>query len=76
VLRPFADSLVEADGRLAGRVGRDEVAAIVEQLPDDWLGDDPAIGGPVAQRRAYVDYLATRLRAPRPFLAEGSSAVA
>jgi hypothetical protein len=39
-------------------------------VPDLWLPRDPVIGGPSAQRRAYVTYLAHRLEAPRPFVEE------
>jgi hypothetical protein len=76
VLRRFAGPLVEADARLAGQLDRDRLGAIVEQVPDGWLPDEPSIGGPAAQRRAYVDYLDARLQAPRPFLAEAADAVA
>jgi hypothetical protein len=76
VLRPFAGSLVEADGRLAPRLDRDRLGGIVQLLPDDWLADGTGAGGPDAQRRAYLDYLVRRLRAPRPFLAEPADAVA
>jgi len=76
VLRPLAGSLVEADARLAPRLDRESLAAVVELLPDDWLPPDATIGGADAQRRAYLEYLTRRLRAPRPFLAEAADAVA
>lgn len=76
VLRARAGPLVEADGRLATRLDRDRLGAIVDQVPDSWLPDHPTIGVAAAQRRAYVDYLSARLGAPRPFLAELHDAVA
>ncbi len=76
VLRPFAGSLVEADGRLAPRLDRDVLASVVELIPDAWLPDDSRLGAAGPQRRAYVDYLVARLRAPRPFLVEVDGAVA
>jgi hypothetical protein len=76
VLRSFAGSLVEADGRLAPRLDRETIASIVELVPDAWLHPDTPVGGPADQRRAYVEYLTARLRAPRPFLAEPADAVA
>jgi hypothetical protein len=76
VLRGFAGSLVEADARLAPRLDREALAAIIELVPDSWLPLDTPIGGPNDQRRAYRDYLERRLRTPRPFLIEAADAVA
>jgi hypothetical protein len=69
VLLPGAGSIEAADARLAPQATADVVESIVALLPDAWLAAE-AIGGPVEQRRAYVDYLATRLRAPRRFVTE------
>ena len=41
---------------------------LVTALPNDWLGEDPLIGSPDDQRRAYVTYLLRRLDAPRPWV--------
>jgi hypothetical protein len=71
VLLPVAGSLVEADNRLANRLRDEDLGAIVTMIPDEWLGDDPQAGGPDAQRAAYLSYFRSRLRAPRPFIAEG-----
>ena len=76
VLRPFAGPPVEADRRLAPRLDRETLGAIVELIPTTWLDADSPVGGPDAQRRAYVDYLERRLDAPRPFLADWADAVA
>ncbi len=38
VLMPWAGDLLEADARLAGRVGRAELQAILDQVPAAWLG--------------------------------------
>jgi hypothetical protein len=76
VLRPFAGSLVEADARLAPRLSRDALAAIVELVPDSWLPLDSPAGSARDQRRAYLEYLDRRLRTPRPFLIEATDAVA
>jgi hypothetical protein len=70
VLREFAGSLREADERLAGRLGREDLAAIVAAIPEAWLPDEPAIGDAAAQRDAYVEYLVTRLAPPRLFVEE------
>jgi len=42
------------------------LAAIVQQVPEAWLGPAEAAG----QRQRYLDYLLTRLAAPRPFIEE------
>ncbi len=62
VLLPYASSLVAADERLAPRVGVDVVERVVGSVPEEWLGP----GG----RQPYVDYLTTRLEAPRAFVEE------
>jgi hypothetical protein len=62
VLLPFAGSLSDADARLAPRITRDVLDAIVAAIPDRWLDDAPA------ERAAYVGYLCRRLEPPRPFL--------
>ena len=63
VLLPGAGSIVDADRRLADRVTLELLDRIVAAIPDAWLGDDAD-----RQRRAYVDYMGTRLAAPRPFI--------
>ena len=68
VLLPFASSIASADERLAPRVGRDLLEALVAAIPDDWLATDPVIGVADAQRRAYLAYLERRLQLPRPFV--------
>ena len=68
VLLPVASSIAEADERLAPIVSRRLLEDLVAVVPDDWLADDPVIGAASAQRRAYVEYLANRLDAPRPFV--------
>ena len=65
VLLPYASSIADADGRLAGGVTRDVVERIVADVPREWLGSG---GGGV-----YVDYLSRRLEAPREFVEEAES---
>jgi HipA-like kinase len=70
VLLPYAGSIVEADQRLADRIGVDLVTDLVGALPDTWLPDDPIGGDAAAQRAAYVRYLGQRLDSPRGFVQE------
>ncbi|HEX5013045.1 MAG TPA: HipA family kinase [Candidatus Limnocylindrales bacterium] len=67
VLLPFASSVAAASDRLAGRVTERLLTSIVAAVPTEWLPDDPRIGAADAQRRAYVDYLLTRLDARDAF---------
>jgi hypothetical protein len=68
VLLPWASRIEEADRRLRPRLNEALFAAIVEQIPDDWLSSDP---GAAADRRAgYVDYLTRRLEAAPLFVEE------
>lgn len=59
LLLAAADSIEAADRRLAGRLDRAVIEAIVAQVPDTLL-DVP--------RERFVRYLTRRLEAPRPFV--------
>ena len=66
VLLPAAGSIAEADDRLAPRIDRALLEAVVALVPPDWLaGEAP---------ETYVDYLARRLEPPRLFAAEAEDA--
>jgi hypothetical protein len=66
VLLPCAGSIEEADERLAPRVDRALLEAVVALVPEEWLVGTPA--------EAYVDYLARRLQPPRGFVEEAGRA--
>ena len=74
VLLPFAGSIADADARLAPLVDRALLESLAAAIPDDWLPAEPGLPDADAHRRAYVDYLATRLEAPRPFVEEADRA--
>ena len=66
VLLPYADSIAEADARLAARIDRPLLEAILALVPADWFaGERP---------ETYVDYLARRLETPRDFVEEAERA--
>jgi hypothetical protein len=69
VLLPFAGSILDADARLAPKLDAARITAIVDAVPEGWLGDEP-----VAARKAYVLHLEERLRPPRAFAAEAEEA--
>ena len=74
VLLPFASPIASADARLAGLLDRERIAAIAALVPDDWLAPEPGLDTPDDHRRAYADYLVTRLESPRAFVAEADRA--
>ena len=65
LLLGVAGSIEDADARLADRLDRDVLEAIVAQVPAAWLNAPP---------ERLVDYLARRLEPPRPFVAGAEDA--
>jgi hypothetical protein len=74
VMLPFAGPIPDADARLAPRLDRDVLEGFAASIPDDWLQAEAGLPDPDAHRRAYVDYLLTRLEAPRAFVEEAERA--
>jgi len=83
VLLDRARDLTTVDRALAGALTPEAIAAILAQVPDDLLRPAPRdphdvaeFASPAAARARYRDYLATRLRPPRDFVAEAGRAQA
>ena len=74
VLLPFAGSIAAADERLIPLLTASAIEEIVGLVPDEWLAGDAQAGGPGDLRAAYVQYLAKRLEAPRPFVEDADRA--
>jgi hypothetical protein len=74
VLLRHADALPEADMVLRPLVTPELIEAIVAQIPDSWLDDEPSFAGRDEHRAAYVSYLLTRLAEPRAFVEEALDA--
>jgi hypothetical protein len=74
VLLPFAGSIAAADERLAPLIDRPWLEALVADIPDDWLRPEDGLPDPTAHRRAYRDYLVTRLEARHAFVGEADRA--
>ena len=72
ILLPFSASISEADARLAPRLDRGTLDAIVDAIPESWL-NDVRFSGPADERDAYRRYLAVRLEA-RPAWVAGAEA--
>jgi hypothetical protein len=68
VLLPYAGALAAAHERLAPQVTEPLLRGLVEAVPDLWLSLPAAVGGPGAQRDAYVRYLEARLAAREPLV--------
>ncbi|HWD65443.1 MAG TPA: HipA family kinase [Solirubrobacteraceae bacterium] len=71
VLLPRASALAAADERLPDRLDAEQIDAALADVPDEWLGEDPA-----AARRSYREYLLARLEPPRTFAEEAARAYA
>ncbi len=63
VLLPRAGPIGAAHARLAPLVTMDRVAAVIANIPEQWLVPTDPAGGPTAQRTAYERYLRIRLAA-------------
>jgi len=77
VLLARAGDINAADDELVERFTPDVIASVVDAVPDSLLNDKTiAADFPNAQtaRQRYVDYLVTRLNAPRDFVAEATDA--
>ena len=67
VLRPFADSIPEADAALAPQLTPEALRAIVDLVPGEWL-DESSFTDAEEVRSAYVAYLNGRLQEPRDWV--------
>lgn len=74
VLLHVAGDLTAADAHLRPLATDDALRAIVGEIPEAWLDDEPAVGDATAVRDAYVTYLTARLNGPRPWLQEAIDA--
>ena len=70
VLLRFASRLAEADASMSTLLTPDLISAVVAQIPDTWLEDEPSFASKAEHREAYVRYLTRRLEAPRAFFEE------
>jgi HipA-like protein len=66
VLLPFADSITEADARLAPRLDAPLIDAILAAVPEEWTEG--------TGRDAYAEYFMRRLQEPRTFPQEADVA--
>jgi len=76
VLLHQAGDLNAADARLRPRLTEDIIRAVVDCVPDEWLGDEELFASIEEQREAYVSYFSQRLNGPRAWLQEAIDAQA
>jgi HipA-like protein len=70
ILLSFADTLLQADATMVGRLSSDLIERIVRLIPGVWLAATDSIGGSDEQREAYIEHFLERLEPPRAFLEE------
>jgi hypothetical protein len=70
VLLRAAAELETVDAELAPLLTHDRIRAIVDLIPEAWLGDEARFADVAAHRAAYVDYLQQRLEQPRAWVEE------
>ncbi|MCL2541271.1 MAG: hypothetical protein FWE71_02290 [Nocardioidaceae bacterium] len=68
VLRSYAARAVAQDSDLAARLTPQALAAVVADVPDEWLEPVPGADDAAAVRRRYVDFLTARVSGDRPWL--------
>lgn len=61
VLAAYAAGMTRADAELAPQITDDLLQDVVALVPDVWLASDATHGSVAATRRAYVDFLRTRV---------------
>lgn len=74
VLLAAASEIRQADAEMSGGITRLLLEEVLAQVPDEWLGVEPGIGGSKELRAAYMEYLMRRLEPPRAFLEEAERA--
>lgn len=70
VLLRSAVLLESADAELTAHLEPATLQRIVDDVPAEWLFDEPAFRSPDEHRQAYVRFLDTRMQSPRAFVGE------
>ena len=74
VLLPWASELAAIDAVMAERLTPEAVEAVIEAIPESWLGDVPLFPTVGEHRAAYRQYLQRRLEPPRKWVEEAINA--
>lgn len=70
VLLRWASEIREIDDQLAAMLTGEEIARIIDMIPESWLGDEPRFATIEEHRAGYRRYLMQRLEAPRRWMEE------
>jgi hypothetical protein len=70
ILLPFAATIEEADQAMTAALNEDVIRRVVDLVPDDWLQDHAPFSSIAQNKQAYINYLISRLEAPRAFVEE------
>ncbi|RIK41231.1 MAG: aminotransferase class I and II [Chloroflexi bacterium] len=70
ILIDRASQVTDADATLRPLLNESVLGTIVEQIPTEWLDDEPPFDSPDAQRTGYLTYLIRRLTAAPVFVEE------
>jgi hypothetical protein len=70
ILLPFADAIEAADQSMTAAINQTVVEQVVNLVPAEWLNENSRFPTTTEHRQAYIDYLTTRLEAPRNFVEE------
>lgn len=74
VMLGIADALAEAEEEIRKQVSRETIADIVSVIPEEWLKEEADPLGPEEKRKAYVEFISTRLSQIETFRIEAENA--
>jgi len=74
VLLPWASELAAIDDQMAKMLTPGALEAVIEAIPESWLGDVPLFSTVAEHRAAYRHYLQRRLEPPRKWVEEAIDA--
>ncbi len=69
-LLKYASALAQVDREMKALLNADQLAALVEWIPDSWLTEDSGFSGKGAQRAAYLNFFQARILSSDIFVQE------
>lgn len=74
VLLPWASQLKEADAEFKSKLSSDVIDEIVSTIPAEWLANNSPFASDDEHRKAYADFLKSRISQSELFIKEASDA--